>query len=100
MGYGGKLGGSLLTLNYYEAARWLVDEMKRNHVDVRLGIPVTAEHIAAIRPDVVIISTTEARKKTLAESLRMKKIFSIDLDDCQSSIGQDIRNGFHVAVGI
>ncbi len=95
-----ELGGSLLTQQRREAARWLVEEMRRNHVDVRVGIPVTVEHIAAIRPDVVILATTDARKKALAPPLRCKQIPALDVNDCQPSIGQAVRNGFHVAVGI
>ncbi len=95
-----ELGGRLRSGGHRNAARWMVSEMKRNQVDVRLGIPLTPAYIAALKPDAVVMATHSAVKETLAPSLRTGKIPVLQVDDCENSIGQGIRNGFHVAIGI
>lgn len=96
-----ELGGRLRTQNMSEAAEWFVEEMKRNQVDVRLGLPVTTEHIAALKPEIVIIAAGDhPSRKKLVSSLRKKRIQVVDINDDNYSIGQAIRSGFHVAIGI
>lgn len=96
-----ELGGKLKSQNLLEAAEWFVGEMKRNQVDVRLGLPVTAEHVAALKPEIVILATGEnPSRKTMISSLHKKGIQVVDMNGVNSTIGQAVRSGFNVAIGI
>lgn len=96
-----ELGGRIKAQGCPEAVDWLVGEMKRNQVDVRLGVPVTAEHVAVLKPDIVIMAVSGSpARKPIISSLHEKGIQVIDINDCDCSIGQSIRNGFNVAIGI
>lgn len=96
-----ELGGRLKSQNLLEAADWFIGEMKRNQVDVRLGLPVTSEHIAVLKPEIVIMAAGDnLSRKTMVSSLHKKGIQVIDINDGGGSIGQAVRCGFNVAIGI
>lgn len=94
-----ELGGMLLDKDP-STAHWFIDEMKRNHVDARLGVPENEEYVAAFKPDVVIIASGEKKQnKVLISGLRKKGINVVVIynDSVDSSVGSAIRSGFYVA---
>jgi mycofactocin system FadH/OYE family oxidoreductase 2 len=60
----GELGGQMLAVarspgreSYAEVVRWLAAEAARAGVEVRLGVPATAEAVLAESPDAVVVAT-------------------------------------------
>lgn len=96
---GNELGGKLNTAKLADAVQWYTDEMKRNQVDVHLGLPITSKHIAAHKPDIVIMASNGSLKSIIPKLLK-KGIQVVDINDGNCSIGQAIRSGFNVAIGI
>jgi len=94
-----ELGGKMNDGKLADAVTWFIDEMKRNQVDVHLGLPVTAEHIAAHKPDIVIM-TSNGERKAMIPALRKKGIQVIEIDKNGCSIGSAIKSGFQVAIGL
>lgn len=93
-----ELGGRMNCGQWADAVHWFVGEMKRNQVDVRLGLPITAELISARKPDVVIIAA-EARQKSIIATLRGKGVQVIEIEE-GGSVGRAIKSGFHIAIGL
>lgn len=94
-----KLGGKMREGYLADAVAWFVGEMKRNQVDVRLGLPITAELVAARKPDVVIMASTRGTK-SMVSSLRGKGIQVIEIDEAACSMGRAIKSGFQIAIGL
>ncbi|MBM3776430.1 MAG: hypothetical protein FJW37_14900, partial [Acidobacteria bacterium] len=58
----GELGGQMrysarVAADYGYLVTYLTGQMKKRNVDVRLGAPVTAETVAELRPDAVVVAT-------------------------------------------
>ena len=94
-----ELGGKMNDGKLADAVTWFIDEMKRNQVDVHLGLPITAEHIAAHKPDIVIM-TSNGELKAMIPALRKKGIQVTRIDENGCSVGRAIKSGFQVAIGL
>lgn len=96
-----ELGGSLKTINHGIALEWLIKEMKRNKVDARIGMALTAERIASFQPDIIMIAMgRNSLTKTLKQALNTKGIPVIDIGGYEFSTSQAIKNGFNAAIGL
>ena len=94
-----ELGGEMNDGKLADAVTWFIEEMKRNQVDVHLGLPITAEHIAIHKPDIVIM-TSNGELKAMIPALRKKGIQVTRIDENGCSVGRAIKSGFQVAIGL
>lgn len=96
-----ELGNNLKVTNGMEIVTWYVEELKRNQVDVRIGLPVTSQHIAVLKPDIVIIDGLDSPNiKSIASSFCEKGVQVIFMNYTRCDLGDAIMSGFNIAIGI
>lgn len=96
-----ELGNNLKVTNGLEVVTWYVEELKRNQVDVRIGLPVTSQHIAVLKPDVVIIDGFgNPAVKSIASCFCEKGVQVIFMDHTRYDLADAIICGFNIAIGI
>jgi 2,4-dienoyl-CoA reductase-like NADH-dependent reductase (Old Yellow Enzyme family) len=82
---GPTLGGQVLVAGrapfrpgYGEAAGWLVRQLARSQVTVRLGVAATVERVLADRPDAVIVATGAVPRRPEAPGVELPGVVTVE----------------------